>query len=174
MFPSLFTCTATSNLPVPVHRNRGILRSLITNTFVTFLALLPIDFLETSSLRSWTEERCYRSQKQGTGSIPRGRTCTCGSVHPRSNANPQSNHCTTWPGSWNGMQATLVVIWFLIAFVSSCRCYFQHDQSQQTKTVQWANRSEYQVNACSRRKAGENTRVQVAIGFGFASHWLKM
>ena len=35
------------------------------------------------------------------------------------------------------------------------------------------NQSEYEVVTCSWHKARENARVQVAIGIGFASHWLK-
>ena len=35
------------------------------------------------------------------------------------------------------------------------------------------SQSELEAITCNRHKARENARVQVAIGFGFASHWLK-
>ena len=35
------------------------------------------------------------------------------------------------------------------------------------------NQSEFEVIICNRRQAWENERVQLAIGFGFASHWLR-
>ena len=35
------------------------------------------------------------------------------------------------------------------------------------------NQSEFEVITCNRRQARENARVQPAIGFGFASHWLR-
>ena len=35
------------------------------------------------------------------------------------------------------------------------------------------NPSEFEVITCTRRQARENARVQVAIDFGFASHWLR-
>ena len=33
------------------------------------------------------------------------------------------------------------------------------------------DQSEFEANACNRRKARENACGQVKIGFGFASHW---
>ena len=35
------------------------------------------------------------------------------------------------------------------------------------------NQSEFEVITCNRRQARENARVQLAIGFAFASHWLR-
>ena len=35
------------------------------------------------------------------------------------------------------------------------------------------SQSEFEAITCNRRQARENTRVQVVIGLGFASHWLK-
>ena len=35
------------------------------------------------------------------------------------------------------------------------------------------NRSEFRAVACKFRKAREKSQVQAAIGFCFASHWLK-
>ena len=35
------------------------------------------------------------------------------------------------------------------------------------------HQSEFEVITCNRRQARENARVQVAIGFGFVSHWLR-
>ena len=35
------------------------------------------------------------------------------------------------------------------------------------------NQSEFEASTCDRRQARENTCEQGAIGFGFASHWLR-
>ena len=35
------------------------------------------------------------------------------------------------------------------------------------------NQSEIEVITCNRRQARENARVQLAISFGFGSHWLR-
>ena len=35
------------------------------------------------------------------------------------------------------------------------------------------SQSEFKAIACDRRKARDNAHVRVAIGFGFACHWLK-
>ena len=35
------------------------------------------------------------------------------------------------------------------------------------------NQSDLEANTCNRRQARENVCVQVVIGFGFASHWLR-
>jgi len=35
------------------------------------------------------------------------------------------------------------------------------------------NQSEFEVIICTGRQARENARVKPAIGFGFASHWLR-
>lgn len=36
------------------------------------------------------------------------------------------------------------------------------------------NQSKFKVVSCKRRQAPEDVRMQLAIGFGFASHWLKV
>ena len=35
------------------------------------------------------------------------------------------------------------------------------------------NQPEFEVITRNRRQARENARVQLAVGFGFASHWLR-
>ena len=47
------------------------------------------------------------------------------------------------------------------------------DQSQQEQTARWTNQNSEQFNTCNLLKAREKSRVQAAIGFCFASHWLK-
>ena len=45
------------------------------------------------------------------------------------------------------------------------------DQSQQEQTAPWTN--QFLAITCNSLEAREKSRVHVAIGFGFASHWLK-
>ena len=54
---------------------------------------------------------------------------------------------------------------------TQCEGYFS-DQSQQEQTARW-NQSEFLEISCNLLNAREESLVQVAIGFGFASHWLK-
>ena len=46
------------------------------------------------------------------------------------------------------------------------------DQSQQEQTARWANQK-FLAITCNSLKGRKKSRVHGAIGFGFASHWLK-
>ena len=48
--------------------------------------------------------------------------------------------------------------------------YSYFDQSQETKTAQWTNQN---LNYLQPTRAQETECMQLTIGFGFASHWLR-
>ena len=47
------------------------------------------------------------------------------------------------------------------------------DQSQQEQTASCMNQSQFLAITCNSLEARKKSRVHDAIGFGFASHWLK-